>query len=112
LDEVLAEAETPLGYTAVLRRQSWERHEAKRVELRGQVGNIALVLAVPEAIVATQDGCHHYYKRGYGTGKLEGSYLHVLVRHFETDEPQHRTVVSAWFTKVLEKGDILWSRTS
>lgn len=112
MDEVLVEAETPLDYIAILRRQTWERHERKRKELEGQVGNVQPTLASPEVVIATADGCHHFYRRGYGRDRLQGSFLHVLVRRFETDEARHRTVVSAWFTKVLEKGEILWPKTS
>ena len=108
--EAIFEVETPLGYKAVLRMSNWERHKLRHPELTGQEENVAATLGSPDVVVETSDGCHHYYCFGLGTGKFADCYLHPLVRQFATDAPGDRTVVSAWFTKVLEKGNIIWLR--
>ena len=102
----------PFEYSAILRRQNWARHESKRPELTGQSDHIAACIRDPEIVIDTGDGCDHFYKMGFGTGKLANCYLHVLVRAFAIDDPGQRTVVSAWFTQVLEEGEMKWPRVT
>jgi hypothetical protein len=109
LNQALLEQETPLGYVAILRRQNWERHEARRLELRGQADHVGLTCESPDIVIRTDDGCDHFYRRGFGEDRLSGHYLHVLVRAFPADgvEDEH-IVVTAWFTRVLMKGEVVW----
>jgi hypothetical protein len=110
LDDVLFEAETPLGYSAVLRRRNWERHEVRRPELEGRVANVRSTVSAPDMVIHTTDGCDHFYAMGHGTDALARHYLHVLVREFQFVDGTEHTVVSAWFTRVVEEGVRLWPK--
>jgi hypothetical protein len=111
MDDVLLRETSPLGYSATLRRRNWERHEAKRPELVGHLENIGLCIRDPDIIIDDGTGCDHFYRAGVGTGKFANSYLHVLVRAFLTEQPAERTIVTAWFTREFEEGDVKWSKT-
>ncbi len=109
MNDPLFEVVTPLGYIAVLGRQNWGRHEAKRPELRGQAGNVENTCREPFRVIRTADGCEHFYAKGYGIGSLSEHYPHVLVRAFPRppDDDEH-VVVSGWFTKLLKAGTQVW----
>jgi hypothetical protein len=105
---------TPLGYVAILGQDNWERHEAKRKELEGLSESVRLTCEQPEVVIETNDGCHHFYRRGLGIGRLEHHHLHVLVREFPIpgENVTEHIVVTAWFTRVLEEGRTLWPNPS
>lgn len=109
-DVVLHEVVTPLGYRAILRRNNWQRHEAKHPELLGHLADVPRLLAEPDFVIANADGTHHYYRMGLGTGRLAMCYLYGIVSEYETDESGFRTVSSAYFTRALKKGDVIWQR--
>jgi len=112
MDGVLFRVETPLGYHATLRLNNWEKHQRKHEEIKGHVSNVRATLEAPMFIVEDDVGCHHYYEMGHGTGKTAGNFLHVLVQHFDWEDNAERTVVSAFFTRTIKKGQLLWARTS
>ncbi len=111
MNDDVVRVETPLGYVAVLRLANWLRHLSRRPELAGHDRNVALTLLEPHILIEDDTLCHHYYRLGFGTGRTEGTYLHVLVRCFETDLENERTVVTAWFTSVITRGELLWPKT-
>jgi hypothetical protein len=110
LDEVLIEVQTPLGYLAILRRNKWERHELKHPELVGHVHSVEVTLEHPDFVIRTSEDRDHFYAMGHGTGSLSRHYLQVLVRPFTFLDDIEHTVVSAWFTRRVEGGELLWPR--
>jgi hypothetical protein len=109
-DVVLHEVTTPLGYKAVLRRNNWQRHLSKHPELNGHLSDFPTLLGSPDFVVQTTDGTHHYFAAGLGSGRLAQCFLYGIVSKYETDDTGFRTVSSAYFTRTVKKGDVIWQR--
>ena len=109
-DFVLYRAPGPLGFDSILRSNNWLRHLLRHPELDGHLDDMPTLLSDPDVVVELADGSHHFYRAGLGTGKVADCFLYAVVREFATDDPGSRTVTSAYFTKVLKKGNIVWTR--
>ena len=103
-NEILFEVQGPFNYAVTLRKLTWESHEAKRPEIVGHVDNVALCIEEPHVVIDSGDGRTHFYRMGHGAGKTRNCYVHVLVR----ERGSQHVVATAWFTPVLEKGEVLW----
>jgi hypothetical protein len=80
--------------------------------LAGQLDSISTTLGEPDIVVEAEDGCHYFYKLGFGTRRTADCLLNVIVREFATDDQGTLTVASAYFKKVLKAGDQIWPKIS
>ena len=110
-DSVLIEGTTPLGYRAILRSNNWERHKTKHPEIADYLPEVSVLLSDPHLVIESGDGTHHYYRFGLGRDKYSQCYIYSVVRKFETDEDDSRTVTTVYFTHAQKNGVVRWQRT-
>ncbi len=96
---------TPLGYRVVLTRDRWrEIVRFKHPALAGHEAEVRACLRDPEVVRASaKDADVHLYYR-----TSEHGYVCVVVG--QSDDPQERFVISAYFTRAVKRGQELWTK--
>lgn len=95
---------TPLGHRVVLTRDRWrEIVRYKHPALAGHDGDVQDCLSDPDMIRASaKDPDTHLYYRTVNRG--------VLCVVVGGEDPQHRFVITAYFTQSPKKGHDLWTK--
>src|SRR5437870_3623421 len=95
---------TPLGHRVVLTRDRWrEIVRFKHPALTGHETEVRTCVRDPDIIRASDKDAdvHLYYRRS------DRGHLCVVVGG---DDPKERFVITAYFTKSLKQGPVLWTR--
>ena len=84
--------------------ERWD-HVQQHPEMRGHMGDIARVLAMPERVVqsGSDSAARLYYRYLFGT-VVGDKYLCVVVKTQKDDS----FVLTAYFTDSVKRGQLLW----